>query len=165
MDCPDACSLEAEVEDGRLTQEEADEKAASAEERATAVVNGEADFGRRGHRKARLGQGLSTAAETIGIEVDTLREALQNDSSIADVAAEQGIDAQAVVDALVAEREAHLATAVENGRIDQERADEISAGLEERVTDVVNGDFERPQRGGPRGASPTGEDTPAGLPA
>jgi hypothetical protein len=84
---------------------------------------------------------------------DELRTALETDgTTLADVAGEQGVEVDVLVDALVAAQEERIAAAVEDGRITQEQADERLADLEERVTERVNS--EAPVGGpghGPRG--------------
>ena len=65
----------------------------------------------------------------IGIEVDALREALRNGQTIAEVAEANGVEVQAVVDALVADAIARIDEAVANGRLTQEEADEKKAEL------------------------------------
>ncbi len=97
------------------------------------------------------GKHLEVAAEAIGIEVDALREALQNGQTIAEVAQANGIEVQTVVDALVADATARLDEAVANGRLTQEEADARKVELEERITARVNG--ERPE-GAPEGPPP-----------
>jgi hypothetical protein len=96
-----------------------------------------------GHR----GQLVETAAEAIGIEVDALREALQNDRTIAQVAQANDVDPQTVVDALVADVSARIDQKVADGDLTQAEADEKKAELPERMTAIVNG--EKPE-GGPR---------------
>lgn len=98
------------------------------------------DCERRGHRRG--GRNLGTAAEVLGLEVDDLRDQLNDGATIAEVA---GDDLDAVIDALVAEKTDRIAQAVEDGRLTQEEADEKLADIEDRVTDKVNG--VRPERG------------------
>jgi polyhydroxyalkanoate synthesis regulator phasin len=83
-------------------------------------------------------------ADLIGIDATSLREQLRDGASIADVAEANGVDPQTVIDALVAEAQAHLDLAVDNGRLSADEAAEKAATLEERVTARVNG--ERPTR-------------------
>ena len=88
-----------------------------------------------------------------GIEVDALREALVGGSTLADVAEANGVDPQVVVDALLADVEAHLAEEVAEGELTQEEADERLAEAAERIADrVENGrpDHERPAVSGTR---------------
>jgi hypothetical protein len=87
---------------------------------------------------AHRGEGLSVAADALGISVEELRSALQAGSSIAQVAETQGVDLEVVIDALVEQA--------------RERLAELEAALPDRVTALVNregwGDRHGP---GPRG--------------
>ena len=97
------------------------------------------------------GIGLETAAEAIGITADELRTALEDGSTIAEVAAANDVDVQTVVDALVAEATDRLDAAVEAGDLTEAQAAERAADLEARITAHVNG--ERPE--GPPEAAET----------
>jgi hypothetical protein len=99
-----------------------------------------------------LRPGFEAAAEAIGIEVDALREALQGGQTIAEVAEANGVAVDDVIAAMVADAQERLAQAVTDGRITQEQADERSADLEQRITDLVNGElpFPGPGHRGPR---------------
>jgi uncharacterized protein (DUF433 family) len=76
-----------------------------------------------------------------GITVDTLRSELRAGDTVAEIAADQGVDVQTVIDSLAAEAESHLDLAVENGRLTQEEADAKLADMTERITDFVNNGF------------------------
>ena len=104
------------------------------------------------------GRGLGAAAEAIGITVDELREALRDGQTIADVAEANDVDVQAVVDALVAQRETKIDELVADGRIDEERAAALKETLPDRVTAMVNG--ERPAGFGGPGHGPRGRRGP-----
>jgi transposase-like protein len=67
---------------------------------------------------------IAVAASAIGIEETALRDALAEGQTIAEVAEENGVDPQAVIDAIVA-------TETEN--------------LSEQITDLVQGQAERPR--------------------
>jgi hypothetical protein len=86
----------------------------------------------------RGGFGLDTAATALGMTSDELRTALQDGSTIADVATAQGIDVQTVIDALVAEATTRLAERVTAGDLTQAEADAKLAELTTRVTEQVN---------------------------
>jgi len=110
--------LQTLVDDGTLT----------ATQRDTVIATLQAarpESGERGGREERQGrraehrqQSLATAASVIGVTADELKTALQSGQSIADVATANGVDPQAVIDALVAE---------------------ATANLTQRITDMVNG--------------------------
>ena len=101
---------------------------------------------------------FEAAAEAIGIEVEDLRTALADGQTIAEVAEANGVAVEDVIAAMVTEAQEQLAAAVADGRIDQDRADEISATLEERITDQVNGEFE--MRGPGMGHRGPGDEAP-----
>ena len=150
------------VSDGSITQEQADEVASTLEE--AGIGHG------GGHRGG--GFDLSAAATALGMTEDELRTALETDgTTLADVAGEQGVEVDALVDALVTAQQERIAAAVEDGRLTQEQADERLADLEERVTERV--DSEAPIGGpghgprGDRGGQPDGgtDDEAPGTPA
>jgi hypothetical protein len=88
---------------------------------------------------------LDAAADAIGITEDELRAALEDGDTIADVAAANDVDVQAVIDALVADATAHIDEEVAEGDLTEEQATERKANLEERITALVNGERrERP---------------------
>lgn len=128
-------SLEALVTDGTLTAAQAD-----------AVATHLAQFapGPGHHFRARhhFRIGLGIAAETIGIDVEVLIDALRDGQTLAEVAAANGADAGTVIDALVAARQAKLDELVAAGTITSEEAAQRAAEAVERITGLVNGDFD-----------------------
>jgi hypothetical protein len=92
--------------------------------------------------------GLRAAAEFLGMEVDDLGAQLRGGATLEEIAGDQ---TGALIDALVAEIEEHLAQAVADGRLPQGEADTILADAEERITMFVNeGPPERPEGERPR---------------
>jgi hypothetical protein len=126
------------VEDGTLTQEQVDRVAETLDEQLP-------EHGHGGH--GRLLIGLETAAEELGLTEDELRDQLREGSSLAEIAEEQGVDVDDLVSALVAAAQEDLAAAVDDGRLEQERADEIAADLEERIRTFVEKGFPAPPDG------------------
>ena len=132
------------VSDGSITQEQADEVASTLDE--AGIGHG------GGHRGGGLD--LSAAATALGMTEDELRTALEADgTTLAEVAEQQGVEVDTLVDALVTAQQERIAQAVEDGDLTQEQADERLADLEERVTDRVNS--ARPDGG--RGHGPHGD--------
>jgi len=84
-----------------------------------------------------LGEGLETAADALGVTESELLSALEDGQSIADVAEQRGGDVQEVVDTLVAAATERLDQAVEDGRVDEDRAEEIKAALPDRIAAMV----------------------------
>ena len=138
-----------------------DELEASLPDRMTDLVNregwGDGPGGRFGHA---LEAGLDIAAETIGISEDDLLDALQEGETLAEVATANGVEPQAVIDALVAATNERIDAAVAEGNLDADRAAELKETAVERITQRVNeggplhGGGRGPHHGGPFGHGP-----------
>ncbi len=94
--------------------------------------------GEGGPGGSRGGPGLDAAAEALDMTVDELRSALSDGSTLAEVAEAQGVDRQALIDALVAAGQERLDQAVADGKLTQAEADERAADLEARVTERID---------------------------
>src|SRR5262245_7159329 len=132
------------IDDGTITAAQADAVAAD----LAAAIPDRGPGGRGGgpgwHHRGGPGFDGEVLAGLLGIDVDTLRSDLRDGKTVAEIATEQGVDVQTVIDALVAEAKSHLDLSVENGRLTQEEADAKLADVTERITDFVNNGF--PQR-------------------
>jgi polyhydroxyalkanoate synthesis regulator phasin len=130
------------VDDGSITEEQADE---------VATTLGEAGLGRGGGHHGG-GFDLDVAATALGMDDDELRTALEADgATLAQVAEDQGVEVATLVDALVQAAKEHIAQEVEDGRLTQEQADERLADLEQRITERVNSELPDRPDGGHRG--------------
>jgi hypothetical protein len=136
--------LKALVDDGTITQDQADKVvAALVAAGPVGFPGGHRGFGGPGKV---IGAGLDVVATTLGITEDEVRTALENGQSIADLAVSKGKTAQDVIDAIVAEATTRINAAVTDGKLTQERADELIANLTTGVTTLVNS---TPPLGGP----------------
>ena len=135
--------LAAAVKAGTMTQAQADTETGELSTRFTDRVNG-TGFGPGGHGPggmgmAEAGDDAASVAKAIGISASDLTTALQGGKSIADVATANNIDVQQVIDALVADKKAEVAAALEAGTITQAQADTESSNAVAFVTGQVNG--------------------------
>lgn len=136
------------VGDGSITQEQADEVAATLSE-AGLGRGGGGGGGGGGHHGP--GHDLAAAAEALGMSEEDLHTALEADgATLAQVAEDHGVAVDTVVQALVAAEQERIAQAVADGRITQEQADERLADLEQRITDRVQTAVEDHGPGGHR---------------
>ncbi|MGI9539650.1 MAG: hypothetical protein ACR2N6_05820 [Miltoncostaeaceae bacterium] len=135
--------LDQAVEDGFLTQEQADEKRASLTERIQERVTSDSPP-QRGERGPGGGASLETAARVIGESETSIRADLRSGQTLAQIAGDAGVETSTVVDAIVADKTERIEQRIEDGVLTQERADEKLANLDERVEARVNG--ERPSR-------------------
>jgi hypothetical protein len=109
----------------------------------------------------RLGQVLmrglhavDDAADFLGMTARELVEALRDGATLAELAEEHGLGAQALIDHLVGLVEEHLDQAVADGRLTEDEAAERVAEATERITALVNGELDFPAFGqgfGPHG--------------
>ncbi len=124
-------ALEPLVEDGTITEAQAD---AVAEHLASTLP------GPHGHFIGR-GPGLASfeaAAEIIGIENSELREALADGATLAEVAEDNGVEVETLIDGLVSALDQKLDELVADGRITEEQAAEIKENAPERIENFVN---------------------------
>jgi hypothetical protein len=84
---------------------------------------------------------ISVAADELGMTVQDLVSELQDGKTIADVAAEKGVDPQAIADAFVAQHAEWLNEAVADGRITQEQADQMLQHMTEEVQEHLTEPF------------------------
>jgi polyhydroxyalkanoate synthesis regulator phasin len=113
--------LQQAVENGKLTQEEADQKLAE----ITAKIESGEGFGRPG-KDGRL----EMLAETLGMSIEDLQAALDEGQTVQEIAESQGVDLEQVAIDKVTER---LQQAVENGKLTQEEADQKLAEILEKI--------------------------------
>lgn len=76
---------------------------------------------------------------------DELKTELRDGTTVKELAEEKDVELSKVTDALVAAANERIDQAVENGRISEERAEEMKGNVSERITAFVNG--ERPEAG------------------
>ncbi len=93
---------------------------------------------------------VGVAADQLDMTVEELLEALDGETSIADVATEQGVEPQAIADAHLAQIAERLDEAVAEGYLTQERADWMLEQATERVQECLYEpfEFEGPCHGG-----------------
>ncbi len=75
-------------------------------------------------------------AEAIGIDVETLQEELRNGSTVAEIAEANGVDPQAVVDALVADYTERVTAWIEGEQTTSDESPE-SGDVTESTTETT----------------------------
>lgn len=149
-------ALKGLVSDGTLDQAQADKVASTLAE--TLPHRG---HGGRGHG-ARLDPAV--VAEAAGATVEELRAAHEAGRTLAQLAQENGVSKEQLVQRLVDKAEERLAAEVTAGRLTQAQADEKQAGLTERITAMVDRVGHGPGHRG-RGHGPGhGSDAPPAAP-
>ncbi len=124
--------LEAAVAAGGLSEEEAAEKLAEAQERLTATRL------RRLEAKEAHERRLAAVIDALGVTTDELRSAAADGQSLADLAAGNDVPTDALVDALVAPLAERLDAAVAEGDVSEEDAAARLAEAEERMAERID---------------------------
>jgi hypothetical protein len=146
--------LAKKVADGTITQAQADAIAAAAPAgKGRGSDRGPKGADGRGPSGTAKAAPLDAAATALGMTADELRTALSGGKTVAAVAAEKSIPVDTVVKAMVAAHTSELAAAVAAGRLTQAQADQMIAGMTEKITAMVDGTA---RAGGPRGVMPKG---------
>ncbi|MGD9798044.1 MAG: hypothetical protein AB7H43_13000 [Acidimicrobiia bacterium] len=128
---PLRAALDGLVEDGTLTQAQAD----TVLERLRDALPAK---GFRGGPHFGIKAGGEEVAEYLGLSTEEIRDALRDGTSLAELAEQEGKSVDGLVDVIVAAETEAIDAAVADGKLSEERAAEIKDGLEERVADRVD---------------------------
>ena len=120
------------VDDGTITAEQADAVTAHLVENRPERGEGGFGGGHGGHRggpggmfgRGGPGMGSEVLTDLLGLTAEEIHTQLHDGATLAEIATAQGVEVQAVVDALVGELDTRLDEAVANGRIEQAEANE-----------------------------------------
>jgi hypothetical protein len=154
--------VDAALEEGRITEEQADELRTRIESGELPPFFGPGLFGGfHGHKGHGFGDHFSTAADYLGLTVQELRSRLEDGRSLADVAEAEGKSVDGLKRAILAEAKRSLDEAVAEEDLTRGQADAALERLEARVDALVEGTFEgRPGHRGfgrpPGGGRPDG---------
>jgi hypothetical protein len=96
-----------------------------------------------GRGQRGMGGEWQVIADALGEDVATLQSDLQSGKSIADIAAEKNVELSTIVDAVVAQRQDALNTAVTDGRLTQEQADAQIALLKANLNVMFTQTFDQ----------------------
>jgi len=140
--------IDAAVEAGRITEEQADALKERLESSGDVPLFG--GFGHFGHFGPHFGNfghvgSLEAAAEYLGLSATELRERLE-EATLAEIAKDRGKSVDGLTKALVTAAETRIDEAVAAGRLSKEQAAELKAALPDRVEAFVNGEHRGPGR-------------------
>ena len=129
------------VDEGTIDQSQAEAVAGTLAESLPAMP----------HHMGRALDAMREAADFLGLTPQEIAEGLRDGATLAEIAADNGSSGEALINHLVGVTGDRLDEAVAAGRITAEEKAQILANAIERITDLVNGDIERPFLGGPGG--------------
>jgi polyhydroxyalkanoate synthesis regulator phasin len=150
----DAALADGEIDEERAT--ELRERIAELDETDCATFGLRAIGGRHGgpgpgFRIGFMADALGAAADALGVAESDVIEAFADGTSLQEQAEAQGVDYATVSAAVTEAVRATLADEVADGDINQERADEVVAEVEEWLAEGGEPRLVRPGRGGPWG--------------
>jgi polyhydroxyalkanoate synthesis regulator phasin len=138
--------IDAAVDAGQLTEAQAKELKERIDSEDFPLVgrgpHGGPGFHGQGLGHFGHGDVLAAAASYLGLTAAELREQLDG-KTLAEVAKAEGKSVSGLVDAMVAAAEKDIDQAVADGELTGAQATELKSGLDERMTDLVNGELER----------------------
>lgn len=109
-------------------------------------------------RGQERGMRLDTVATAIGITTAELRQQMADGLTIAEIATANGVSADTVAEAVLAEMQSHLADEVTEGDLTQEQADLRLANSDQAIADLLNRTMPLGERSfGPKGFGPGGD--------
>ncbi len=125
---------------------------------AITVISAASHHGERGHDRsqswsedefddgeecARIGKrGLGgDVAALVGTDAEGLKAALSEGKTLAQIAVENGVEVQSVIDSLVERANERIDAAVEAGKLTEEEAETKKSQAAEKIEDVVNNGF------------------------
>jgi uncharacterized protein (DUF433 family) len=149
--------LAEKVEDGTITQEQADEMLENMQSRLSEHVESTDQRGPRGrgmgHRAA--GGVVREMSDLTGLSAQEILERRQSGESFEAIAESKGVSADELISAALKTAGEHIARAVEERGLPQEQADEMLKNLEAHLTEIIASTDELP-------APPSGGRGPGG---
>lgn len=130
------------VANGRVTQAEADQRLANLETRLTEYMNTSAADARLRTEVSRAV--LKAVGDTLDIRPRELAEQLTDGQTLADFITANSGDVAAISAAALTNVQANVEQAVTRGRLTQAQADEVLAGAEAQIAEMMNTAIERP---------------------
>ncbi len=134
------------VENGKITQDQADQRLSDLTQKLTDWANN------GGPMPGRPGaQALDQVAQELGMTPQDLLSELKGGKTLAQIASEKGADLNTVIDKILEPLKTRLDTAVANGKIAQDQADQRFNDAKQKLTDWANNGGPMPGRCDPSG--------------
>jgi hypothetical protein len=139
------------VADGDATQEQVDQLLSNLEQLITDGINGDLPRGDNGSPRRNMARMLvTTIADETGMDARDVVQATRDGATPAEVIEANGGSVDNVIASATVTVTDRVNEAVANGNMTQEQADNILGNIEQTLTDILNGEFERPRGGNER---------------
>jgi hypothetical protein len=134
------------VQNGKITQDQADQRLNDAKQKLTDWANNGGPLPGRPAARA-----LDSAAQELGMTPQDLADELKGGKTLAQIASDKGVDLGSLIDKILEPLQARLSTAVQNGKITQDQADQRLNDAKQKLTDWANNGGPLPGRCDPSG--------------
>ena len=102
------------------------------------AVSSQGDFVKKGGMRGHHGN-HKALLEFLQIDAEALKAARQEGKTLAAIAQEKGISEQQLKDFMIKQMTQRIDEGVKNGRIPADKAEQMKANMDQRVTDMING--------------------------
>lgn len=130
--------IDAGVKAGKLTADQAEKMKAGMEQRVANMIKGEGRM-HMGQKMRHHKFDNSAVLKLLNIDQATLRAEMKAGKSLVAVAKERGVSEQALKDTIVNQMQQRIDAGVKAGKISADKAKEMKANMEQRVSDMLNG--------------------------
>jgi transposase-like protein len=130
--------IETDVKAGKITSERAETMKADMDKRVTGMINGEAPM-HRGHGLGHHKMDSSALLTLLNIDQETFRNEMKAGKTLVAIAQEHGVSEQALKEAILGQMNQRIEDRVKSGKLSADKAEEMKANMEQRVTDMING--------------------------
>ncbi|HMM19226.1 MAG TPA: hypothetical protein PKA10_00720 [Selenomonadales bacterium] len=131
--------IDADVKAGRIPADRAEKMKADMDKRVTAMINGKGPMFAHKPMAGRAFLADGKLAAFLKTDADTLKSEMQGGKTLVAIAGERGVSEQALKAFLVEQMTERIDEGVKAGRIPADRAEKMKAGMDQHVTDMING--------------------------
>lgn len=130
--------LDEAVQQGRITQEQAD-KMAVKKGLGFGCLGRDKDKNSMGYGMKGNGRNLELAAKALGISTEQIKTELQSGKNISDIVSGQGLTMDQFGQKMLELKKAEISQAVADGKITQEQADKMLQRMEKHLNNTASG--------------------------
>ena len=126
------------VKAGRIQEDQAEQMKANMEKHVADIINGRAPM----HGHGPMGHNLfhnEKLLSLLNMDGETLKTEMRSGKSLLTIANEHGVSEQSLKDLMLEDMAQHIDQDVKEGRIPADKAKQIKATMENRVSDMING--------------------------
>lgn len=127
------------VKAGRIPSERAEKMKADMDKRVTDMINGKGPMLGHGPKAGHAFFANEKLLTLLNIDADTLKTELKGGKTLVAIAGEHGVSEQELKAFMLEQMSQRIDESVKAGRISAEKAGEMKANMDQRVSDMING--------------------------